>query len=262
MSRKTKSGKSFSIVVVGAGNVATHLGYAFQKAGNNVLQVYSRTEKAAKNLALKLKSSFTTDLKKLEQNADIYILAVRDDAISEILNNVKLQNGIWLHTSGSISIDTFKGKVSQYGVFYPLQTFTKNKKVNFKNLPVCLEANNERTLTTLQNLATQISENIHFVNSEQRKQLHLAAVFACNFSNYMYTIAEEILNRSNLPLDILKPLILETAGKIKSNSPSQVQTGPAKRKDKKVIGDHLKLLSENPLHLKIYRTLTTGIMEQ
>lgn len=261
MPRKIKSGKPKSVVIVGAGNVATHLGDALQKAGNKILQVYSRTEQSAKKMAVKLKSPFTTDLKKLEQNADIYILAVKDDAIAEILKNITLQNGIWLHTSGSVSMDVFKGR-SSYGVFYPLQTFTKNKKVNFKNVPVCIEANNKRTLTALQNLASQISENLHFVNSEQRKQLHLAAVFACNFSNYMYTIAEEILNRSNLSLDILKPLILETAGKIKSNSPSQIQTGPAKRKDKMVINDHLKLLSGNPLYYKIYEILTSGIMEK
>jgi len=147
------------------------------------------------------------------------------------------------------------------GVFYPLQTFSKNQKINFKDVPICIEANNKKTLNILSNLAKSVSNNIYFTNSEQRKSLHLAAVFACNFTNHLYSISENILKKENIDFEILKPLIIETANKIKNHSPLEMQTGPAIRNDKEIIKEHLKLLKRNKTEQNIYKLLTENIIK-
>ena len=254
--------KPLSIVLIGSGNVSTHLGKAFQKTGNNIIQVYSKTSQAAKFLAAKLKSTYTTNLKELNPNADLYILSVKDDAIDSVLSQITINKGIIMHTSGSVDMAVFKNKFKRFGVFYPLQTFSKTKKVNFKNIPICLEANNSNVYEQLYDLATQISTKIYAIDSNQRKKLHLAAVFACNFSNYMYTISDSILSQNDIDTELLRPLIIETANKIKNNSPREMQTGPAKRHDLKVIENHLKLLESSPDYYSIYQILSKSILRE
>ncbi len=254
--------KPLSVVLIGSGNVSTHLGKALEKSGNNILQVYSKTSQAAKLLAAKLKSTFTTNLKELNPNADLYILSVKDDAIDSVLSQIKINNGIIIHTSGSVDMAVFENKFKRYGVFYPLQTFSKTKKVNFKNIPICLEANNSNVYEQLYVLANQISTKIHDIDSNQRKKLHLAAVFACNFSNYMYTISDAILTQNGIDTELLRPLIIETANKIKNNSPREMQTGPAKRHDLKIIENHLKLLESFPEYHSIYQILSKSILRE
>jgi predicted short-subunit dehydrogenase-like oxidoreductase (DUF2520 family) len=249
------------ITLIGAGNVATQLGLALSEAGYPVLQVYSRTKASATTLSKKLKAAAITDLKELDPNASIYIIAVKDDAIAEVAKKLKLKDKIVVHTSGSVSMDVLKSVSKNHGVFYPLQTFTKEKKVNFREVPVCIEGSNKATSTTLQYFAKSISANVQKADSEQRKVIHLAAVFACNFSNHMYAIAEDILKKNKLSLDLLKPLIEETAMKIKDHSPKDVQTGPAVRGDEKTIKKHLKLLKNENKFKQIYELLSKNIQQ-
>jgi predicted short-subunit dehydrogenase-like oxidoreductase (DUF2520 family) len=250
--------KETKIILIGAGNVATQLGIALHNAGYKISQVYSKTKSSSSVLAKKLKAESINDLKKLDIDAAVYIIAVKDDAIADVAKQLKLKDQIVVHTSGSISIDVLKKSSENYGVFYPLQTFTKNKKVNFKNVPLCIEGNNKATSTTLQYFAKSISSNVKVISSDQRKVIHLAAVFACNFSNHMYTLADDILKQNKLSLDLLKPLIAETAEKIKTNSPVKVQTGPAMRGDKKVMEEHLKMLKDKKLK-EMYKIISKDI---
>jgi predicted short-subunit dehydrogenase-like oxidoreductase (DUF2520 family) len=247
------------IILIGAGNVATQLGLALKVSGYRISQVYSKTKSSAETLSKKLKASAITDLKKVDTEAAIYIIAVKDDAIAEIAKQLKLKDKIVVHTSGSVSMEVLKNVSANYGVLYPLQTFTKDKKINFKTVPLCIEGNNKATSTTLQYFAKSISANVKLVSSEQRKIIHLAAVFACNFSNHMYAIADEILKKNKLSLDLLKPLIEETAQKIKDNSPAKVQTGPAVRGDKKVMEGHIKLLKQHKQAKSIYEIVSASI---
>lgn len=249
------------IIFIGAGNVATHLALAFHKKGYIISQVYSRRISTASTLAKSLKCTYTDAISAIDTTADIYIIAVKDDAVSEIADTLRLKNKIVVHTSGSVPMDVLKPVSKNYGVFYPLQTFSKNKKVNFTNVPVCIESANASTLESLISLARSISDNVQKINSEQRKVIHLAAVFACNFSNHLYAIADNILIANELSLDILKPLIEETATKIMYNAPASVQTGPAIRKDKETINSHLQLLQGNKEYQRLYQLLSKSIIE-
>jgi predicted short-subunit dehydrogenase-like oxidoreductase (DUF2520 family) len=249
------------ITLIGAGNLATQLGIALHDEGYLISQVYSRTKKSASVLAGKINASAITDIKKLNTNSTIYIIAVKDDAIENIAKQLQLKDQIVVHTSGTVSMDVLKQCSKNIGVFYPLQTFSKNKKTDFKNTPICIEANNKATSTTLQYFAKSISTNVQNINSDQRKIIHLAAVFACNFSNHMYAIASEILEKNKLSFDILKPLIGETADKIKNNAPAKMQTGPAIRGDKKTMDAHLILLSDTKQLENIYQILNKSITD-
>ncbi len=252
---------NYKIVLIGAGNVATQLSFTLQKAGHTIVQVYSKHPSSAIALSKSLKCAYTDSLKAIDKTADIYIIAVKDDAIAEVAKQLNLKDKIVVHTSGSVELNVLKPVTKNYGVFYPLQTFSKTNKINFKGVPVCLEAGNIATLNTLVSLAGSISNNVQKINSEQRRIIHLAAVFACNFSNHLYAIAENILIYNDLSLDILKPLIEETAKKIKYASPSKVQTGPAIRNDKRTMDNHLKMLKYNNSYQQLYKLLSKSIID-
>ncbi len=230
--------------------------------GYFISQVYSRKQKNADALSKKIKAEAISDLKKLSTDSSIYIIAIKDDAITSIAKQLKLKDKIIVHTSGTSSIDVLKKCSKNIGVFYPLQTFSKDRKANFKTIPICIEANNTATSSTLLYFAKSISANVQKINSEERKKIHLAAVFACNFSNHMYAISEKLLAKDNLSLDLLKPLIEETANKIKNNKASTVQTGPAIRNDKKTMSAHLKLLSNEKDMQKIYELISKSIAKK
>ena len=247
------------ITLIGAGNVATQLGTTLQKAGFEILQVYSRSDKAARTLAKKINAQPITDLKKLLPVASIYIIAVKDDAIAELAKQLHVNNQVVVHTSGSMEMSVLKGTSQNYGVFYPLQTFSKSKAVDFSNIPICIEASNKKTANTLKRFAKSISKSVQEINSAQRKTLHVAAVFACNFTNHMYAIADSLLTKSNISFDLLKPLIMETADKIKHQAPVLMQTGPAIRNDKKTMDAHLKLLSTDKQLRAIYKLISDHI---
>ncbi len=244
------------VVVFGSGNVATHLTKVFYKTnGINLVQVYARKKT---NFLTKKNIPFTNNLSAIKK-ADMYILSISDDAISDFSNNLPLKNGFLVHTSGSVAMTNLNNRFNR-GVFYPLQTISKNKKLNFKKVPICLEAEKNSDLKLLNKLAKLISTKVYTINSEQRKSLHVSAVFVNNFTNHLYKIASDICKERDVPFDILKPLILETAKKIKKISPKEAQTGPAKRNDKNTIEAHLKMLNDE--QKTIYKILTKSIQNE
>ena len=249
------------IVLLGSGNVATHLAIALKEAGKTIVQIYSRTLENAGFLAKKVKADFTTDIAKIACNADLYIIAVSDDALAEVANGIDVNNNLIVHTSGSAPMDILKSCSENRGVLYPLQTFSRSRNIDFGKVPLCIEANSIESRERLKNLALSLSENIHFVDSEKRRVLHLAAVFACNFSNFMYTIAQKITEENNLSFDILKPLIEETAAKIEEITPVEAQTGPAVRGDEKIMKLHMDMLRKYPEFMEIYRLISEKIIK-
>lgn len=253
--------KQLNIVIIGTGNVATQLALTLFKQKHKILQVAGRTKRNATELASKVKAEPITDLKKINSTADLFIVAVKDDAIERVVSQLKLKNKIIVHTSGSVNASVLKKVSLNYGVFYPLQTISKNRSVNFREVPVCIEYSNSTTEKLLFALASSLSDKVYKINSSQRKMIHLAAVFACNFTNQMYAIGEELLKENELSFEILKPLIAETAEKIKNNKPSLVQTGPAVREDKKTMKEHLKLLKDKRSLQKLYRLVSEEIIK-
>lgn len=245
-----------NIVIIGAGNIATHLFNVFEATTDlNVVQVYNRSPKAL----LPFKNTpTTTDVKDLV-DADVYVIAVSDDAIASISNKLPFTNRLVVHTSGSASMHVLHKK-NRRGVFYPLQTFTKGTTVDFSTIPMCLEAREKSDLATLKSMAEAIGSTFYKISSEQRSALHVSAVFVNNFSNHLYRIAHEICEANNVPFEVLKPLIQETAHKITTITPYMAQTGPAKRGDEKTIDKHLNLL-EKDIHKNIYTLLTQSIEE-
>lgn len=249
------------ICMIGAGNLATQLGMALSEKGHQIVQVWSRTSKNAVELASKLKCPSTTELSAIYNDADIYIIAVSDKAIEEVLGKRSWGNPLVVHTAGSIPMNILAPHCKNFGVFYPFQTFTVRKKVEFDHIPVCIEANSPQNLGILNSLAQSISQNIRLVDSNQRQQIHLAAVFVCNFVNHLYSIGEELLMEKGLDFEILKPLILETASKIIEHSPAKSQTGPAIRNDRNVIDKHLAMLSNHPDLKNLYALVSERIIQ-
>ena len=250
------------IIILGAGNVATHLALALHHAGHEIVQIYSRTESSAKALASQINAQFTNEIEKIQNEAELYIYAVSDSALADLSENNFAPDAIHVHTAGSVSMDIFEGKRKHFGVFYPLQTFTKSKPVNFAEIPVFVEGNNNEVVETLSELASTIS-NQHFeLNSEQRMKMHLSAVFCCNFVNYFYSVAYQLVKENDLPFEVLVPLIMETADKIKTLNPTEAQTGPARRNDIPVMEKHLTLLNNHPEWQQLYNQLSKMILNE
>jgi predicted short-subunit dehydrogenase-like oxidoreductase (DUF2520 family) len=253
------------LVLIGAGNVATYLGKAFKKAGHDVLQIYSRSESSTKGLAKKLSCPFTTDIKKINPKAEFYIIAVSDNSIPDVVRSFNLPlniNPIVLHTSGSVSIKVFGKKFKHCGVLYPLYPFTKAKSVSFKKVPLIIESSDEVTKRKLRQVCSTLSKNVIEMSSTQRKSIQLAAVFANNFTNHLLVLAEKYLAEKKISFDILRPLILESAKRIQHNSPSLMQTGPAKRGDTEILDEHIQLLKDNPKLQQIYKLLSESIEKE
>jgi len=248
------------IVLLGSGNVATHLGQAFKKAGHHILQIWSRNQVNAKKLANKLGVEVAPQLSIVNLYADIYILAVSDDAIREVAEALPIHHQLLVHTSGSTDLTILEGVSSKIGVFYPIQTFSKEKKINFKKIPIAIEGNSPNTLHILSELASGLSEKVIEMNSIQRRTLHIAAIFACNFTNHLYHIANEILQKQHLNFDLLRPLIAETAEKVQKKHPVDMQTGPATRGDQTILNKHQELLKSNPAVLELYQKLSQSII--
>jgi len=246
-------------VFIGSGNVATHLAKALQEKGVIISQVYSRTSNNAEILAKKLNTSYTIDVFEIDRTADIYFYALTDRSFQSFIRSFDAPNALHVHTAGSISLREFDGFANKYGVFYPLQTFSKDRPVDFSQIPICIEACNMHVQDELLDLANMISTKTFIINSDQRKKLHLAAVFACNFTNYMYDVASMILEDSGISFEIIKPLILETAEKTRTLIPYDAQTGPAVRYDEKTINKHLYMLTKNYRFRRIYRLLSKSI---
>lgn len=243
------------IVLVGSGNVATHLGISLKEKGNNILQVISKNKKNAKTLADRLSCNYSNNLNNLRE-ADLIIVSVSDYAISEVMNQIPEIPVV--HTSGSVDLDVCSNLHS--GVFYPLQTFNKNIYINLSEVPICIEANNAEFEKELVILAKSISNNIVLMNSNERKKIHIAAIFACNFSNHMYSISDEILSKLNIDFKLLLPLINQTVKKLNSNKAIDVQTGPAKRGDLEIINKHINLISDETIK-ELYQKISESIIK-
>lgn len=250
------------IVLIGAGNVATHLSQALYENGIQVLQIFSRNLQKATELALQINAKPTNDLSKITDKGTIYIIAVHDDAIREVAEQLAYLKGekrLFVHTSGATPSTVFKGVFKNYGVFYPLQTFSIDRKANFQNIPICTHTKKKNRIKILEELAQRISPKTYKINDQQRATLHVAAVFVNNFSNHLFHIGEQICEDGNVDFDILRPLIQETTAKVQSNRPIEMQTGPAKRGDVKTIQRHLDYLKDQSHFKDIYELLTANI---
>lgn len=248
------------IAIVGSGNVANHLGRALVQAGLPLHQVLGRNQAATQALAQELDCSYSFILEELDPECDLCLLAVNDDAIAEVAAAMPEGNFLLAHTSGGVNMNVLASSGPRIGVFYPLQTFSKGIEVAFQRIPICLEASVESDLIALESLAGQLSTIQHRVNSEQRKAVHLAAVFVNNFSNHLYQIGSELLDEAGLPMEILHPLMEETARKAQQGPPADWQTGPARRGDERVMAAHEQALSAHPLFQKIYTLVSQSIL--
>jgi predicted short-subunit dehydrogenase-like oxidoreductase (DUF2520 family) len=243
------------VVLLGSGNVASHLIKAMEaNDAIDLVQVFARSKKSIENLinSSKITTSFA-DLKE----ADVYVISVSDKAIEEVSNQIPFTDKLVVHTSGTMGFDVINPK-NKRGVFYPLQTFSKSKEVDMKSVPFCLETENEDDYKTIENLAKSLSNSVYKIDGEQRKSLHISAVFVSNFTNHMYQIGNALCEENNVPFAILQPLIEETANKIKTLTPSEAQTGPAIRNDEPTIQKHLEAL-ENPIYKELYHKITLSI---
>ena len=246
------------IVLLGAGNVGTHLCRAIQnKKGLQLIQWYNRSLNSLKKESVPF--AVTQNLKDIIE-ADLYIISVSDTAIPAISKALEGKNGLITHTAGSISMEVL-GAHENHGIFYPLQTFSKQKEVDFNQIPLCLEVNQQENLNLLKKVAQALGGPVHLINSAQRKALHIAAVFVNNFTNHLYTIGEELCKAHKVPFSVLQPLIAETADKIKHLPPSAAQTGPAVRVDQKILEDHLQYLTKES-HQKLYQLISASIKQQ
>jgi predicted short-subunit dehydrogenase-like oxidoreductase (DUF2520 family) len=241
------------VSVLGTGNVASHFIKAIDECKNvELVEIYNHREQS-----LNAFKGFqtTTKLNALDP-ADVYLISVKDDAVEDLVKSLNV-DGIVAHTSGSVPLLDSENRDA---VFYPLQTFSKDKQISFKDLPLCIESEYEPDQKLLKQLADSLQAKSYDVNSKQRQELHLAAVFVCNFVNHLYHIGHDICKEKDLPFDILRPLIQETADKINHKNPSEAQTGPAKRKDQTTIDRHINQL-ENPIYKELYRYLTSSIQK-
>ncbi|MGL5273532.1 MAG: Rossmann-like and DUF2520 domain-containing protein [Phocaeicola sp.] len=249
------------IVLIGAGNVATHLGKVLQEVGHQVVQVYSYTKASAETLGNILQTPYTTSLEEVCRDADLYILSVKDAALAELIPQLVKgrDQACFAHTAGSLSINLFEGYATRYGVFYPMQTFSKERAVDFQTVSLFIEGSTPQITTELKALASQISPLVYEASSAQRAYLHIAAVFACNFTNHMYSLCASVLEQHQLPFHAMLPLIDETARKVHHLAPEKGQTGPAVRGDWNVVNKHIDMLSEQPELQAIYKQLSDSI---
>lgn len=269
------------IVLIGAGNLATHLGKALHAAGHDMLQVFSRTMQSAETLASLLDAEPLTDIAQVRDDADVYIFSVKDSALVQLVAQLcrheadglgedgavnalrKAKKGeherVFLHTAGSMPMSVFEGMAQHYGVLYPMQTFSKQREVDFSIIPCFVEANDEFAQKQIEGLAREISGRVYQLSSEDRKYLHLSAVFACNFANHCYAISQELLEEHGIPFDVMLPLINETAAKVHEMKPKDAQTGPAVRYDENVIDKQSKLLENHPHFKKVYDSMSKSI---
>ena len=247
------------IVILGSGNIASYLADKFSQRGHNIIQVYSRTKANAIALASVFGADAIDDVARLIPNADLYLLAVSDSAILEIMQTpLSIGQGILVHCSGATPLSVLSA-YDRYGVIYPPQSISKQVDSTIDSIPFAIEGNSPEVQDELLQLMQTMAPKSFPCNSEQRLALHIAAVFANNFSNALFQISYDLLAEHELPFDLLRPIILETARKVQNKRPEEVQTGPAKRGDQQTIERHLNFLREKPSWLKIYQQLSEEI---
>jgi len=248
------------VVLIGSGNVATSLAHALQDKCR-LVQIYSRHLDIACRLAAAVHcDSAVSDLAQLTDDADTYIIAVHDDAIADVVAATADNGALWVHTSGSKPMQLFEGHRQCYGVLYPMQSFSRQLVTPLDDVHLFVEGNSAETLARVENFAHLLSKHVVAASSEQRRQLHVAAVFSCNFANHLWTLASEVLADAHLPFDAMMPLIRTTVAKLDHLSPAASQTGPAVRHDQRVIDAHLAMLQGDKRD--IYDLMTRSIMER
>lgn len=254
----------YRITIIGSGRVASNLAHAFHKKGISINEIYSRTIERARLLSNQIPTSIpTSSLDFRTSRSNIFIVAVNDRAIGELAQSIKLPAHAQIfHTSGTVSMKVLSDFDPQGGIFYPLQTFTYSRKFDFKEIPILVEAASPNTLEVAVQLGSMISSQVHKVQESDRQHLHLAAVFASNFTNRMLAAAQEILKTPGLDFELLKPLVRQSVSNAFEEGPNQSLTGPAIRGDHQTIAKHLALLSEKPELAKIYDQLTKLIISE
>lgn len=249
-------------VIIGAGNVAWHLSHALTAAGMDVVQVFSRSELSAKNLAEKIGCDHTTAVEEINPHADFYLVSLRDEITAHVIGQLKFSPALIAHTSGTLPISVFPSHFINTGVLYPLMTFSKTIALENSIIPICVEGSNDKATEEIYKIACALSEKVSKLDHRQRVQLHLAAVFANNFSNHLFSIANELLEEHKISGSMLYPLMQETVRKAIELGAANGQTGPARRSDSEVIEKHLNLLADHPRYREIYRMLTESILSQ
>jgi predicted short-subunit dehydrogenase-like oxidoreductase (DUF2520 family) len=247
-----------NIVFLGSGNTATVLATHMQACGHSIMQVWSRRLEHALELAQKVNAEVITDLSAINKAADICMLAVSDDAMLQVASQLSLQKKILVHTAGSVSMDVLKGSSPNYGVVYPLQSLQKEMEA-IPEIPFLIDGNSDDVKVLLADFARTLSASVSLANDEQRLNFHLSAVIVNNFTNHLYTLAEDFCKQQTLDFSLLQPLIKETPLRIRAASPSILQTGPAKRNDVQTIQKHLQLLKDDEALQKIYQNFTDSI---
>ena len=268
-----------TIVFLGSGNLATHLSLALKAAGEDIIQIFSRTQEHAQALADKLHCASCTNISDIRTDADIYIFSVKDDALPSLISQLSEhlsqqpspnnQHPIFLHTAGSVPMSVFPDNTPSpithhpspnFGVLYPMQTFSKDRAVDFREIPCFIEASDDNTLKLIRQLSSRISDHVQEASSDKRKKLHLAAVFACNMVNHCYRLAEKVLEEENIDFSLYQPLIQETANKVRELSPRKAQTGPMVRYDRTIMNAQIALISDERTR-QIYRLMADSIHE-
>ena len=247
------------ITIIGSGNVATLLGRLILKSKHTIVQIVSRNKEEGKILAKTLKCGYADFHNNINSKADLFIVAVSDTALEECAAKLNLKNKLVVHTAGAVSKNILKNVSGRYGVLYPLQSIRKEIK-KIPSIPFLIDAENEIDLKLLMKFARSLSKNVSIANDEERLKLHAAAVIVSNFTNHLYAMAEAFCKNENLNFNLLKPLITETASRIRKISPSDLQTGPAIRNDKVTIEKHLELLSNYPKLKAVYNCITESII--
>ena len=258
--------KTVSVVLLGAGKVATHLAPALVQAGYSLVQVWSRTEASARTLAEPLGVAYTNELAAVVADADIYIACVTDGALPEVAKEIvahvqrSSHSPLFLHTAGSVPMDIWREVgTMHYGILYPLQTFSKERTVNMHEVSLFIEASDDDAMVKIEALAHRLSDRVFYADSKRRARLHIAAVFACNFTNAMYGVAHRLLDADNIPFEVLLPLIDETSVKVHTLAPHEAQTGPAVRGDMNVMQRHLEALAEDKELQTMYELISNYI---
>jgi len=255
------SAKNPNIIFIGAGNIATNLAISFFNAGCNIVQIYSRSLESAKKLADKVNSNAINNLSAIANDADFYFICIPDKAIKSAADELSIINGIVVHTSGSTDISVLS-KFNNHGVFYPFQTFSKNKVISFKEIPICLSANSDETFKILYRLSILIGNKVIELDSETRSWLHLSGVIANNFTNHLLALSYNLSKEKGFDFELLKPLVLETVQKAFEGDPAKTQTGPAIRDDHTTINAQIEKLKEySPQLADLYKALTLSIQE-
>jgi predicted short-subunit dehydrogenase-like oxidoreductase (DUF2520 family) len=267
------------LVFLGSGNLATHLSLALKTSEEDIIQIFSRTQEHAQALADKLHCTSCTSISAICTDADVYIFSVKDDALPSLISQLSehlanhqhpspnTYHPIFLHTAGSVPMSVFPDNTPSpntqhpspnFGVLYPMQTFSKDRAVDFREIPCFIEASDDDTLEVIRQLSSRISDHVQEASSEKRKKLHLAAVFACNMVNHCYRLAEKVLEEENIDFSLYQPLIQETANKVRELSPRNAQTGPMVRYDRTIMDAQIALISDERTR-QIYRLMADSI---